>query len=210
MLQRSVIFKTPLWAIKYPQFEEHKEQFLSCVKKVREQNKVGAKISNINGYQSNAPIIDGNIYPEFNPLFDFIGNTIVNNIVVDDGFIPCDVKICNAWININETREAINAPHTHEGIYSGVFYLKFPPGSGELAFVNDSSAQMWTGNKLTKKGFDSSVKTTYRIKPTEASILIWHAYSMHYVLPNAHDDERISIAFNVDCIPRDKNNENLD
>ena len=63
------IYSTPLWETAYPNFNDHKQQFLDCVTAFRASNPDGISKSNINGYQS--PI---NLTNEANmaPLFEFV------------------------------------------------------------------------------------------------------------------------------------------
>ncbi|NBW70846.1 MAG: hypothetical protein EBR32_05505, partial [Bacteroidetes bacterium] len=41
-----------------------------------------------------------------------------------------------------------------------------------------------------------------KIEPEEGSIVIFPSYLPHLVEPNNHDDERISISFNVIALPK--------
>lgn len=201
---RHNVFETPVWIFKYPNFQQHKLNLISAVQRVRELDKEGARISNVNGYQSNQniDILNNNSYPEFNELFDIIGDVMVNQVVKDDEFVPCDVHIVTAWININHRRDAINVIHTHDCVYSGVFYLQVPPKSGSLAFFNSVLPGSWEGFRFKDDTKPKAISNNRMIGPLEGNILIWHSYLPHYVLPNDHDEERISIAFNIKCIKK--------
>ena len=86
----SLPYSVPLWQTEYPDFDEHKELFLSVVKKYKEQNstKVKPKKSNIAGYES----------PD--TLHHVEGSAHYLNIFVrwdlscrDLNFIECDVAL---------------------------------------------------------------------------------------------------------------------
>ena len=64
------IYSVPLWQSEYPEFEEHKEIFLSSVKEYKEQNPTKeTPRSNIAGYQS-PNTLQG--VEELRPLFEYI------------------------------------------------------------------------------------------------------------------------------------------
>lgn len=195
------IFATPVWYFDYPDFISEKEQILSCVYRIKEKDPVGVKRSNYNGYQSTTDLIDSTKYPELNRLFDIIGETFINHIIPGEG-LNCNISITGAWANINDTRSCINIPHVHDDVFSGIFYVKAPDKSGDLVLQNNSLAQAWAGNIFKDKELQTDYSSTLKIKPQEGQFMIWHSYLTHFVLPNDHDDERISIAFNVDCLPK--------
>jgi len=105
-----------------------------------------------------------------------------------------------SWVNINNNRSASNIPHNHEGILSGIFYLKAPPGSGKIYFKNPGINTLWEGFKFVEQRNEMTGELI-NITPIEGEILIWPSYLHHGVLPNEHDDERISIAFNISGLP---------
>lgn len=77
------------------------------------------------------------------------------------------------WLNLNY-ESSYNSPHTHQGQYSGVFYIKAPENSGNIVFP----------------------KTDESVTPKENLLLLFNSDVMHAVEPNLSDDVRISIAFN--------------
>jgi uncharacterized protein (TIGR02466 family) len=198
MIERLNLSDSPLWIINYDRFLTHKEKFLSSVYEIKKLNHQGVKISNLNGYQSDKIDLSNEQYKEFNPLWNFIIDVISNRILSEDGLITCGLNLSAAWININDNRSAINIPHSHDGVYSGVFYLKTPPRSGKIVFHDTSSCSLWEGLKFRNhKQFGPSTFKMFDVQ--EGFLFIWRSYQMHYVLANDHDDERISIAFNINC-----------
>jgi uncharacterized protein (TIGR02466 family) len=84
-----------------------------------------------------------------------------------------------------------------------VFYLKAPKGSGRLIVTNPGMNPLWQGAMLTDKKNKFNAERL-SIDPTEGHILLWPSYLPHGVEPNDHDDERISISFNVIAIPKEQ------
>ena len=192
------IYSTPLWQSEYPEFEEHKEIFLKAVKEYKEQNptKETAR-SNVSGYQSPSTLQG---VEEFRPLFEYICQ-IGFKAVADLDFIECDIALTEAWLNVNDSRQCMNSEHVHGDVFSGVFYLSAPEGSGNLVLQNPGINKMWDGCQLTSQK-NQFTGESIRIEPVEGSILLFPSYLPHSVETNDHDEERISVSFNLIALPK--------
>ena len=111
-------------------------------------------------------------------------------------FICRDTFICASWVNYNETKQSINFQHSHDGVFSGVFYLKVPKDSGKLSMVNPQMNFLWKGCELSNPTNDITTEN-FTLIPKEGQLLLWPSYLEHFVEPNAHDESRISISFNI-------------
>jgi uncharacterized protein (TIGR02466 family) len=191
------VFSTPIWNSKFAYFEDQKETFLEAVSDFRKQNPEGVQKSNIIGYQS--PITLTN-EPRLSQLFDFVIQMGVK-ANFDNQFVDCDVYITAAWVNFNDSRAAHNHEHVHSDTYSGVFYLQVPEGSGDISFTNPGLNRLWQGTMLSEMR-NKFTAEHLKFKPKEGDIYLWPSYVPHSVLPNNHDEARISISFNVICIPK--------
>lgn len=190
------IYSIPLWQCEYPDFEDHKEIFLNAVKEYKEKNPSLQK-SNINGYQS---LNNFHHAPELSPLFQYICQ-IAYKAILDLDFIDCDVALTSSWFNINDKKECMNSEHIHNEVFSGVFYLKAPDKSGKLVLQNPAINRMWKGCNLTSQK-NQFTGETVRIEPVEGNIIIFPSYLPHSVETNNHDDERISISFDIIALPK--------
>lgn len=192
------IYSVPMWQSEYPEFEEHKETFFSAVKEYKEQNPTKeTPRSNIAGYQSPNTL---HHVAELRPLFEYICQ-IGFKACADLDFIDCDIALTSAWLNVNDSRQCMNSEHVHEDVFSGVFYLSAPEGSGNLSVANPAINRMWQGCSLTsdKNQFTGD---SIKIEPVEGSIIIFPSYLPHSVETNNHDEERISISFNLIALPK--------
>jgi uncharacterized protein (TIGR02466 family) len=61
---------------------------------------------------------------------------------------------------------------------------------------------LWQGAMLTDKKNKFNADKL-RLDPKEGHIFLWPSYLPHGVEPNDHDDERISISFNVIAVPKE-------
>lgn len=190
------IYSVPLWKNEFPQFEDYKQIFLDAVRSYKEKNDSIQK-TNVSGYHS-PETLQG--VEELIPLFEFICN-MAFKACVDLDFIDCDIAITSAWLNVNDSRQCMNTEHVHGEVFSGVFYLKAPEESGKLVLQNPAINRVWKGCSLTlqKNQFTGE---SIRIEPTEGDILLFPSYLPHSVETNNHDDERISISFNIIALPK--------
>ena len=190
------IYSVPFWQSEYPEFEEHKEVFLNAVRTYKEENTSDNK-SNVFGYQS-PKTLQG--LSELKPLFEYICQ-MAFKAVADLNFIECDIALTSAWLNISDSRQCMHSAHVHGDVFSGVFYLQAPEGSGKLSVVNPGINPMWQGCNLTSQRNPFTAESIL-IEPIEGNILLFPSYLPHSVLPNDHDEERISISFNVIALPK--------
>lgn len=196
------VFSTPLWESDFPDFLQEKENFLNCVLDFRNKNPEGVKKSNLGGgYQSPMNLTTE---PALAPLFEFACQMGLK-AAFDIQLVNVDAYITAAWVNFNDSRSCINYDHVHQDTFSGVFYLKIPEKSGKLILNNPGLNPLWQGAMLQdrKNKFTSD---KIKIDPHEGKIFIWPSYLPHGVEPNDHDESRISISFNIICVPK----ENID
>jgi uncharacterized protein (TIGR02466 family) len=192
------IYSVPLWQSEYPEFEEHKEIFLNAIRTYKEENTTKeTPRSNVAGYQS-PDTLQG--VPELRPLFEYICQ-LGFKAVADLDFIDCDIALTSAWLNINDSRQCMNGEHVHGEVFSGVFYLQAPDESGKLVLQNPAINRMWKGCALTAQK-NQFTGESIRIEPVEGNILLFPSYLPHSVETNNHDEERISISFNLIALPK--------
>lgn len=192
------VFSTPMWESQLPDFSTHKDSILKCVEKFKETYPQGTLKSNINGYQSPMTLTKE---PEMAPLFEYVAQMGLKSIL-DMQMVNSDVYITAAWVNFNKGRNQYNSEHIHQDTFSGVFYLQVPEKSGKLSLTNPGLNPMWQGGMLADKKNKFNADRL-RLEPVEGHIFLWPSYLSHAVEPNDHDDTRISISFNVICIPKD-------
>jgi len=192
------IYSVPLWQSEYPDFEEHKEIFLSTIKEYKEQNPTkDTSHSNIAGYESSDTL---HHVAELRPLFEYICQ-MGFKACADMDFIDCDIALTNAWFNINDSRQCMNSEHVHSEVFSGVFYLLAPEESGKLKIKNPALNPLWKGCSLANEK-NNFTGESIKIEPEEGNIILFPSYLPHSVETNNHDEERISISFNLIALPK--------
>jgi len=190
------IYSVPLWQSEYPEFEEHREIFLNTVKTYKDENPSIQK-SNVSGYHSPETL---HYVEELVPLFEYICH-MGFKAVADLDFIDCDIALTSAWLSINDSRQCMNHEHIHGDVFSGVFYLSVPEGSGKLVIPNPTINRMWGGCQLTSQRNQFTAESI-KIEPVDGNIILFPSYLPHSVETNNHDKERISISFNLIALPK--------
>ena len=99
-----------------------------------------------------------------------------------------------SWINIS-TNKDWQEFHTHNGnIFSAVYYISAPGGSGKIVFEDPKEPDMYPLKAIAEKNTLSFTRTGYT--PTTGMLLIFRSYLRHLVEPGFNTDKRISLALN--------------
>lgn len=174
---------------------------------VRERQGESRSYSNYGGWHSN--VMTGHV-PVLNNLFKEAYMRLLKLHEIFNFRDDLKPKIETAWFTINN-KGHFNHPHTHRGYtFSGVYYVTAPENCGDLILVHPSQVfpyhyESWV-NHLPVSPFKgqtlehSMAKVYY--KPEPGKLIIFPSWLQHYVLPNQTDDDRISISFDVNLIPK--------
>jgi uncharacterized protein (TIGR02466 family) len=183
-------FPQPIW------FKDYDTDFSKAVEYIQKLKVTdpGRQISNIGGWQSND--VDFSSTEELKEVFNVITEGVqqVADSLQENGFRG--FKLSSSWINVNKGTD-FNREHTHPGsTFSGCLYLKVADTSGAIEFTRPDNMSLYpqTGNKTGI--FFASAK----YKPVVGRLIIFPAWLPHMVMPSESDEERISIAFNVNHI----------
>jgi uncharacterized protein (TIGR02466 family) len=103
-------------------------------------------------------------------------------------------KITGAWLNINE-QGTFQEFHTHNNaIFSCVYWVAAPEGSGQLIFEDPKEPDMLQVKSIKEKNPLSFTRIGYAAE--EGSLLIFRSYLRHMVEPCNNTTPRVSIAVN--------------
>ena len=109
---------------------------------------------------------------------------------VCDGTYECQ----HAWLNIADTNN-FQEFHTHNGsIFSLVYYISAPPGSGRIIFEDPKEPDMMPLKNIKKDSALSYHRIHYTASP--GSLIIFRSYLRHMVEPGKNTESRISISMN--------------
>ena len=131
---------------------------------------------------------------EYKPLVDELFKMVYE--VFNEEWLDGRVKIGNMWANINPPG-GYNKPHVHpNSLFSGVYYVKTPPNSGQLV-CSDPRPGIQTCMPNRKKG--EPPKHLWRdlhLQPKENRAIVFPAWLWHSVQPSKSNENRISVSFN--------------
>lgn len=150
-------------------------------------------LSNRGGWQSPSDFWQQESFLEFK-------NYILTNAFSALRYYNLEFNLSNMWININKKGD-YNVSHNHPGAtMSGVFWVKTSPKCGPLVF---DSPNNFTEFKLIKK-IDNNMRENFHCdmsfvfgKPKPGIMVLFPSHLKHFVEPNESDEDRISIAFNL-------------
>jgi uncharacterized protein (TIGR02466 family) len=126
-------------------------------------------------------------------------NYILNNALQALSCYNRKFNLANMWINING-RESHNITHCHpSAILAGVLWVKISENCGDLVFDNPKTFDEHTLIESIDKniGRDRHYSNAFVFTPQEGTIVLFPAHLYHHVEPNKSNEDRISIAFNL-------------
>lgn len=130
--------------------------------------------------------------PEFQPVLNAVSHHVHEFAKMHN----CDKNYKNnyAWMNISEGT-AWQEFHTHNGnIFSAVYYVDAPEGSGKIIFEDPKEPDMFPLKTVNNKNQLSYSRISYT--PLPGTLLIFRSYLRHCVDPGTNTTPRISIAMN--------------
>lgn len=178
------IFHVPIWGFMLNKEKYHAINYIEFLEEI-ESCEPTQKKSNFGGWQSRDNLHREGIFQELKKVLLLIANDIGKSQNLPE------LHMINMWGNINY-KHSFNAAHTHEGIFSGVFYLKTPSNCGRLIFQNPAIRADMSLHRVKD----------YPLDPAPLACIIFPSWLEHYVEPNMSEEKRICLSFNFD-IQRD-------
>jgi uncharacterized protein (TIGR02466 family) len=191
------VFPSPIFKVDTnPEFKDIKSDLINFCYSEQERDPIGVNKSNYNSWHS----ITYTSQKRFEQYKNFINDNIkkIFNIHLSE---QSDFKLEGAWININ-AKNSSNSLHNHPGCdLSGCLWIKSTENSGSIRFENPNYFSQFklinhcnfeTKNKISFSDF-------YWFKPIEGQMLLFPSEIRHCVFENKDDEDRISIAFNLNC-----------
>ena len=105
------------------------------------------------------------------------------------------IVLRNSWMNI-QSKNKSHEWHCHPGYtIAGVYYMRVSADQGGIQFQNPNIMMQWCH-------FPEGPRSSQSIEiiPKDGDIVLFPAWLMHNTMPNTTDEDRISVAFNIDLI----------
>ena len=163
-----------------------------CIDKM--ENDAGRRVSNRLGWQSNdLDITDENI----KPLIKVINDKSIELYQHFEFNKNNTIELDNIWININK-KYSFNSVHNHPGaLFSGVYYVKCSLHSGSINMINPNVSHRYVIDEGMIDRYNYFNSSNWYYKPNPGDLIIFPGWLSHEVEPNLDDEDRISIAFNI-------------
>jgi uncharacterized protein (TIGR02466 family) len=152
----------------------------------------GVNLSNRGGWQSPSDFY-------LDESFDQFTDYILTNALTSLKHYDLDFKLSNMWINLNRKND-YNVIHNHpNSIISGVFWVKTPENCGSLTFQSphDFTQSLLLKTVQLEIAKNQNYYASYIFTPKEGTMILFPSEMLHGVEPNESDEDRISIAFNL-------------
>ncbi len=194
-----VWFHTPVWSRKVVDHQRVNTHILQALGKLEAETESITR-SNVGGWHSHDQIHRSEDFAEIRRI---IGTSCVGCATfMEFDFDNFDLVIKEMWINKNGPGD-YNKAHIHpNAILSGAYYVKTPPGSGNIELYDPVPARLMNIYPVKKRKPINLQAVEYRAE--EGLLLVFPSWLQHAVQPNAADDFRISISFNIGFKPNDK------
>ena len=191
------MFSTPVFVEDVKDTNLEKEALIKLAYKMKSREPSQEK-TNVGGYQTGAM----HKSTEFLNLIAKLQQNINENLNTYAFDQKLEIKVRNAWININN-KDAFNRPHVHPSSeFACIFYLKIPENSGNVVFIKDSMYRMDGICDLPAKESNILNCLSFFIKPEENRFVMFPSYVEHFVEENKSTEDRISLSFNLSVTPK--------
>jgi uncharacterized protein (TIGR02466 family) len=105
------------------------------------------------------------------------------------------LRLDSLWANILESGGA-HSGHIHpHSVISGTVYVAMPTGAGALRLEDPRLPLMMAAPPRRADAAETQKSFVY-LAPEVGTILMWESWLRHETLPNAAEQERISLSFN--------------
>ena len=198
------LFPTIMHIVKISNFHNIRGKLVDYVYEQKETFETVTGRTNIGGWQSE------DTYHNFDNIINTVVKDNLKGHLIDKGILSKDLdtaigtittamRLNSLWINVNG-KGHYNVQHNHPlSNFSGVFWIKSPVGSGDKKFRSPNTFSCYKEMSFYTPGFKDQYNayTSYNIPPQEGVMLIFPSFLLHSVEENLSDQDRISVAFNL-------------
>lgn len=191
------LFPSPLFKFDYPAACDIRESIVNRIKEIETEDTSDISLKYSQGsYTSFYNKTDIFKEPCLQDLENFIRRSTAT--VHTQCGLGGDLEFTRSWANINRKYSYHEQHHHCPNIWSGVYYVQAQDNDATICFINSNiinSSWPYKATKIYNNELNSS-QTVCRVHT--GMLLIFPSYLQHKVSQHMSDNERISIAFNMD------------
>jgi uncharacterized protein (TIGR02466 family) len=163
-------------------------------KKISQQSS-GIKATNVNGWHSEPYFMDTCYNESLKTLATKVLSASEDICQYLNVRPNLNLKMKEFWINVNPTGSR-NKMHDHPAsVFSAVYYVQANDNSGDIGFGNPSQMTEFWWRSIVDQRHHNTLIVKY--KPITGKLIVFPSWLVHFVEPNKHKSDRISIAFNM-------------
>ncbi len=203
----SMVFATPLVVHDWPDSEAFNAD-LSKLVLAREKEHAAKDVvrSNAGGWQSPGNLMKWQdpVIEAFRQRIEMLTGSLLKALVRDASSDRSFKLLIDAWANINRSGD-YNVAHTHPNcMWSGCYYVS--PGKPDPGVTWNGLIELFDPREAANYIQVSNTILDARtiIDNVPGRMLFWPSWIRHMVHPYIGEGERISIAFNVNVIEKDR------
>ena len=186
------LFANHLWSFDIPMFFDIKNDYIQEIYAFREKYS-SVSFSNVDGWRSpdlySIQMRSTNLKMLLHRIKETVDRTILNGRFT--------VDIDGLWYNINSPGSS-NHLHHHPGSHlSGIFYINVPKDSEKCGYLNIQSPNNYSEFNYQMALNAEHSMVAYNVEPVEGRFFMFPAHLWHCVLTNETDEDRISLACNI-------------
>ena len=156
-----------------------------------------SKAHGYRGYTSYASLAD---LPQRDPVIGDLAKRLNAHVAAFVDACAFDLagrklKLDSLWVNVMKPG-GTHSGHIHpHAVVSGTVYVAVPPGSGALK-LEDPRLGLMMAAPTRRDDAAEGLRPFVYVDPVAGDVLLWESWLRHEVMPNAGEQDRISISFN--------------
>ena len=183
-------------------FDEVKDGLIEYAYKQKEEDDINQVVSNRGGWQTPNSKMRFYNTESFQPYMGWFGERLKEYLDHMDFEMTTgrDVYLSSMWFNINGKGHYNTSHHHPETTVAGILWIKTPKDCGSLYFESPHEFSEYGFQQMQKQEMIDQYLAcpAYRIFPHEGLMILFPSHLRHGVELNQSDEDRISLAFNID------------
>ena len=184
-------------------FDEVKDGLIEYAYKQKEEDDdINQVVSNRGGWQTPNSKMRFYNTESFQPYMGWFGERLKEYLDHMDFKMTTgrDIYLSSMWFNINGKGHYNTSHHHPETTIAGVLWLKTPKDCGSFYFESPHEFAEYGFQQMQKQEMIDQYLAcpAYRIFPHEGLMILFPSHLRHGVEINQSDEDRISLAFNID------------
>ena len=185
------LFITPVFKLK---IDMDNTEIIKKLYSLKLKDEKGDPKSNVGGWHSHDNLYTYKEFKNLNADIVRYAQEAFNHMSVNE---KCYPVLQSLWGIINPPGSRNNV-HTHpHSFMSGVYYMKVPPKSGEIVFL-EPKPQSEILDAPKNNNPNIHLAHSVSLVPEENNLIFFPSWLQHEVMSNLSDKDRVILSFNID------------